>query len=67
MDHFLLSNALIDDDVDYCLIVKLGTLTKNNKKEVIGVINFFPFFLRRYDEKKTYNTLAFMLDPRFNS
>jgi hypothetical protein len=52
MNHLFLSNALFDDDDDYCLIVELGTFTKNNKKEVIGVIDFFPSFLRRYDEKK---------------
>ncbi len=52
MNHLLLSNALIDDDDDYCLIVELGTFAKNNKKEVIGVIDFFASFLRRYDEKK---------------
>jgi hypothetical protein len=67
MNHLFLSNALIDDDDDYCWIVELGTLAKNNKKEVIGVIDIFPSFLKRYDEKKTYNTLAFMLDPRFKS
>ncbi len=53
MNHLLLSNVLIDDDDDdYCLIAELGTLAKNNKKEVIGVIAFYPSFLRRYDEKK---------------
>jgi hypothetical protein len=43
MNHLFLSNALIDDD-DYNLnVIKLGTLAKNIKKEVIMVI-FFPFF-----------------------
>ncbi len=67
MNHRLLSNASIDDDDDYCLVAELGTVVKNNKKEVIEVIDFFPSFLRRYDEKTTYNRLAFMLDPRFKS
>ncbi len=45
MNHLFLSNALIDDDDDDdCLIVELGTFAKNNKKEVIRVIDFFPFF-----------------------
>ncbi len=47
MNHLLLSNALIDDDDDDCLTVELGTLAKNNKKEVIRVIDFFPFFLEK--------------------
>ncbi len=67
MNHLLLSSALIDEDDDYCLIVELGILVKNNKKEVIRVIDIFSSFLRRYDEKTTYYTLAFTLDPRFKS
>ncbi len=46
MNHLFLSNALIDDD-DYNLnIIKLETLAKNIKKEVIEVI-FFPFFYNK--------------------
>jgi hypothetical protein len=44
MNHLFLSNVLIDDDDDYNLnIIKLGTLARNIKKEVIKVI-FSPLF-----------------------
>ncbi len=58
--------APIDDD-DFGWIIELGTFVKNIKKKIIGVINFFISFLRKYDERKTHNMQALMLDPRFKS
>jgi hypothetical protein len=59
-------NVLIYDD-DFGFKIELGTLAKNIKKEVTGVTDSFIFFLRRYNEKKTHNMLALMLNPRFNN
>jgi hypothetical protein len=45
----------------------LGTFVKNMKKKIIGVINYFISFLRKYDERITHNLQVLMLDPRFKS
>jgi hypothetical protein len=67
MNHRLLSDALIDGD-DYGLNIESGTFAKSIiKKEIIKVIDFFLSFLTRYNEKKTHNMLALMLDPRFKN
>jgi hypothetical protein len=58
--------APIDDD-DFGLIIELKTFVKNIEKKIIGVINFFISFLKTYDERKTHNMQALMLDPRFKS
>jgi hypothetical protein len=45
----------------------LRTFAKNIKKEVISVVDSFLSFLTTYDERRTQNKLALMLDTRFNS
>jgi hypothetical protein len=42
-------------------------LASNIKKEVCGVHDSFFSFLKKFDEKKTHNMLALMLNPRFKS
>jgi hypothetical protein len=42
-------------------------LASNIKKEVCGVLNSFVSFLKKFDERKTYNMLALMLDLRFKN
>jgi len=58
-------DVLANDDSS--LNIELGVFANNMKKEVIGAIDFFLYFLTRYDEKKTHNMLALMLDPKFKS
>ncbi len=57
---------LIDDD-NCGLNIELRTFVKNIKKEVIVVDNCFLSLLEKYNEKKTHNMLALVLDPRFKS
>jgi hypothetical protein len=64
MNHLPLLDALIDDD-DFSLNTKLDFFAKNIKNEVIKVIDSFLSFFIKYSERKTYDMLAFMLDPRF--
>jgi hypothetical protein len=58
-------DVLANDDSS--LNIELGVFAKNMKKEVIEAIDFFLYLLTRYDEKKTHNMLALMLDPKFKS
>jgi hypothetical protein len=65
MNYLPLLYALIDDD-DYGLNIELGTFAKSIiTKEIIKVVDFFLSFLTRYNEKRTHNMLALMLDPKF--
>jgi len=57
-------DVLINDD-DSSLNIELGTLEKNIKKEIIGVIDYFLSFLTRYDKIITCNMLALKLDFKF--
>ncbi len=66
MNHLPLLDVLIIDD-DYGLNIEVQTFAKNFKKEVIAIVDFFISFLTRYNEKKIYNMLILMLDPRFKS
>lgn len=63
MNNLLVLDVFVDDDLG--LDIELGILAKNMKKEVIGVIEFFLYFLTRYNEKKTHNMSALMLDSNF--
>jgi len=47
--------------------LKLGFLASNIKNKFCDVLDFFFFFLRKYEEKKDHNMLSFMLDPRFKN
>jgi len=62
MNHLPLLDAWIDDD-DSDLNIGLETFAKNITK-VIKVIDSFFCFLTRYNEIRTHNMLALMLDPR---
>jgi hypothetical protein len=42
-------------------------MASNIKIEVCGVLDNFLSFLKKFDEKKTHNMLALMLDSRFKS
>jgi hypothetical protein len=37
------------------------------KKEMCGVLDFFLSFLKRFEERKTYNMFLLMLDTQFKS
>jgi len=65
MNNCLMLDVLANDDSN--LNIELGVFSKNMKKEVIGVIDFFLYFLTRYDEKKTHNMSALILDSKFKS
>jgi hypothetical protein len=64
MNHFLLLDALIDDD-DFGLNIEMGTFAMNIKKETINIIDYFLSFLTRYGEKITHDMLALTLNPKF--
>jgi hypothetical protein len=55
----------INDDLGFD--IELGSLARNTKKEVCGVINSFFFFLTRYDERRAHNMLVLMLNLRFKN
>jgi hypothetical protein len=65
MNHHLILDVLIDDDSS--LDIKLGSLARNTKKEVCGVMGSFISFLTKYDERRAHNMLSSMLDPRFKN
>jgi hypothetical protein len=52
---------------DYSVALKLICLVSNIKKEVCGVLNNSLSFLKKFDERKTHNMLALMLDIRFKN
>jgi hypothetical protein len=45
--------------------LELICLASNIRKDVCGVLNSFLSFWKKFDEKKSYNMLALMLNPRF--
>jgi hypothetical protein len=47
--------------------VALICLASKIKKEVCGVLDSFHFDLKKFDERKTHNILALMLDSRFKN
>jgi hypothetical protein len=52
---------------DFNVTPKLICLACNIRKEVCGVLDSFLSFLKKFDERKTHNMLALMLDPIFKS
>jgi hypothetical protein len=57
---------LIEDD----LVVtadELVVLTSNIRTEICGVLDSFLSFLKKCEEKKTYNMFSFMLNSKFKS
>jgi hypothetical protein len=57
--------TLIEKDPNVAL--GLICLASNIKTKVCGVLNNFFSFLKKFDEKKTHNMLALMLNPTFKS
>ncbi len=53
-------DGLMEEDAS--VVLELTCLVSNIKKEFARVLNSFLFFLRKYEEKKTCNTLSLMLD-----
>jgi hypothetical protein len=56
---------LMEKDPDVAL--GLICLASNIKKKVCEVLDSFFPFLKKFDENKTHNMLALMLNPRFKS
>jgi len=52
---------------DFGVALDLICLASNIRKEVCGVLDNFLSFLNKFDERKTHNMLALMLDPRLKS
>jgi hypothetical protein len=50
-------DVLIDNDLGLDIELRI-IFARNVKKEIIGVIDFFFFFLTRYDEWKAHNMLS---------
>jgi hypothetical protein len=49
----------------FSVALELICLASNIRKDVCGVLNSFLSFLKKFDERKSYNMLALMLNPRF--
>ncbi len=61
ISSFQIFHGCEDDDSD--LNIGLETFTKNIEK-IIKIIGSFLCLLTRYNERRAYNMLALMLDPR---
>jgi hypothetical protein len=64
MNHHPILDVLIYDDSS--LDIKLGSLARNIKKEVCGVMGSFISSIK-YDERRAHNMLSLMLDLRFKN
>jgi hypothetical protein len=58
-------NNLVEEDA--IVAIELDLLASNIKRDVYNVLDIFLSFLKKFDEKKTYNLLALMLDPRYKN
>ncbi len=58
-------NNLMEEDV--IVAIELDLLASNIKRDVYNVLDVFHSFLKKFDERKTYNLLALMLDPRYKN
>ncbi len=52
---------------DFGVALDLICLASNIRKEVCGILDSFLSFLYKFDERKTHNMLALMLDPKLKS
>jgi len=53
---------------DFGVVLELICLASNIRKEVYKVLDIFPSFLKKFDERKAHNMLTLiLLDPRFKS
>ncbi len=58
-------NNLVEEDAIVAIVLDL--LASNIKRDVYNVLDVFLSFLKNFDERKTYNLLALMLDPRYKN
>jgi hypothetical protein len=58
-------DSIMDEDASH-IVLEITCLAFNIKKEVIRFLDYFIFFLRKYEEK-THNMFSLILDPRFKS
>jgi len=49
------------------VVVELNLLASNIKREVHNVLDFFLFFLKKFDERKAHNMFALMLDLKYKN
>ncbi len=49
------------------VVVELNLLASNFKREVYNVLEAFISFLKKFDERKTHNMLALMLNMRYEN
>jgi hypothetical protein len=61
----LFVNGLMEKSV--IIGVELDLLASNKMKEVFGVLDAFLSLLKKFDEKKTHNMFALMLDMRYKN
>jgi hypothetical protein len=52
---------------DFGVALELICLASNIRKEVCGVLDRLLSFLKKFDERKTHNMLALMLNARIKS
>jgi hypothetical protein len=51
----------------FVVALELWLLTSNIKKKVCDVLNYYFFFLKKYEKKKAHKMLSLMLDLRFKN
>ncbi len=56
-------NNLMEEDGN--VVYELSCLASNIKKEVVYVLDYFLFFLKKYEERKAHNVLSLMLTLGF--
>jgi hypothetical protein len=57
-------SSLVNLIDDYSWITfELSLFASNIRREVCNVLDFFLFFKRNFEKKKTHNMLSLMLDP----
>jgi hypothetical protein len=52
---------------DFGVALEFICLASNIRKEVCEILDSFLSFLKKFDERKTHNMLALLLDPRFKN
>jgi hypothetical protein len=52
---------------DVVVVVELNSSAYNIKKEVYNVLDAFLSFIKKFDERKTHNMFALMLDMRYHN
>jgi hypothetical protein len=58
-------NSILNNLVE--VAIELGLLASNIKRDVYNVLDVFLSFKKIFDERKTYNLLALMLDQRYKN